>query len=301
MTRRRIACLLLFLTTVKALAQLNELQGLNALQDVSLSDLSQQDDNPLAKVALALHPDDWKHAEGEHFIYHYVRSFVATRAAVEAEFNFRVVAKELEKEEPGSGHKSHIYFFDRPEDWQEFQKAGHLEPWTGGIQSAGSLFLLRDPAHKFSGHTLGHEIAHLIVYRLYGGNIPCWVNEGFAEYVSRNSRASYQRARGYLAKPHSTSLAPEELMPLDRLMELTYPPSEKVEDFYDECERLVRFLARTDHARFLTFFALMSGKETFDNALTHVYAGVFASRSDFNDKFREYASKDYGTTLQDQP
>ena len=301
MNRSAAVLVLLLLSAVTLSAQLDELQGLNALQEIQLSNLSQQDDDPLGKVALALHPDDWKHAEGEHFIYHYVRSFVATRASIEAEFNFRVVTKELEKEQPDDGHKSHIYLFDRPEDWQQFQKAGKLEPWTGGIQSAGSLFLLRDPSYKFSGHTIGHEIAHLIVYRIYGSNIPSWLNEGFAEYVSRNSRASYQRARGYLAKPHSHSLAPEALLPLDQLMGYTYPPSQKVETFYDESERLVRFLAHTDHARFLALFALLSNKETFDNALTRVYAGEFASRSDFNDKFLEYLSKDYGTALQDQP
>ncbi|MEO6871203.1 MAG: hypothetical protein ABI233_03165 [Chthoniobacterales bacterium] len=68
-----------------ASVQLDPLQGLNGLTDVPLIELSQQDENPLGKTALALHPDDWKHAENEHFIYHYVRNFVASRLAVEAE------------------------------------------------------------------------------------------------------------------------------------------------------------------------------------------------------------------------
>jgi hypothetical protein len=300
MPLRLTAWLFLLLASATALAQLDELQGLNGLTDLPLSDLTQQDDNPLGKAALALHPDDWKHAEGEHFIYHYVRRFVASRLAVEAEFNFRVVAKELEKEEPASDRKSHIYIFDRPEDWQEFQKVGGLEQWTGGIQSSGSLFIQRDPSYKFSGHTLGHEVAHLLIYRYYGRNIPTWLNEGFAEFVSRNSRASYQRARGYLAKPHSTSRAPDQLIPLDTLMALPQAPNDKVDTYYDETERLVRFLAHVDHARFLTLLDVMAAKETFDKALLRVYAGIFASRADFEGKFREYASKDYGTTLQDQ-
>jgi hypothetical protein len=300
MPLRLIGWLFLLLASATALAQLGELQGLNGLTDVPLSDLTQQDDNPLGKAALALHPDDWKHAEGEHFIYHYVRRFVASRLAVEAEFNFRVVAKELEKEEPASDRKSHIYIFDRPDDCQEFQKSGGLEQWTGGIQSSGSLFIQRDPSYKFSGHTLGHEIAHLLIYRYHGRNIPTWLNEGFAEFVSRNSRASYQRARGYLAKPHSTSLAPDQLIPLDTLMALPQAPNDKVNTYYDETERLVRFLAHVDHARFLTLLEVMAAKETFDNALLRVYAGIFASRADFEGEFREYASKDYGTTLQDQ-
>ena len=300
MNCRPAVALCLFLTLATARAQLDELQGLNGLTDVPLSDLTQQDDNPLGKAALALHPDDWKHAEGEHFIYHYVRRFVATRISVEAEFNFRVVAKELAREEPASDRKSHIYIFDRPEDWREFQKVGGLEQWTGGIQSSGSLFIQRDPSYKFSGHTLGHEVAHLLIYRYYGRNIPTWLNEGFAEYVSRNSRASYQRARGYLSKPHSSSLGPDEFIPLGQLMILPQAPNGHVDTYYDETERLVRFLAHADHARFLTLLDVMAAKENFDRALTRVYAGIFSSRADFEEKFRDYASKDYGTTLQDQ-
>ena len=297
---RLSALLVLLFSVVPAFGQLDQLSGLNGLQDIELSELSQQDDNPLGKTALALHPEDWKHAEGEYFIYHYVRSFVASRA-VEAEFNFRVVAKELDKEEPASNRKSHLYIFDRPEDWAEFQKVGELERWTGGIHSAGSLFLLRDPSYRFSGHTLGHEIAHLLIYRCYGSSIPCWLNEGFAEYVSRNSRASYQRARGYLAKPHSYSFDPEDVISLAQLMAMTKPPTDRVTDYYDESERLVRFLVRTDKSRFLNLLDALGRKETFDDAFARVYAGTFASRADFEEKFREYASKDFGTTLQDQP
>lgn len=299
MTRCLPMIFFLLLGAVTAFAQLDELTGLNGLQDVPLNALSQQDENPLGAVALALHPEEWKHAEGEHFIYHYVRGFVASRAAVEAEFNFRVVAKELEKEEPASNRKSHIYLFDRPADWVEFQKLGQLEKWTGGIQSQGSLFLLRDPSYKFSGNMLGHEIAHLVVYRCYGAAIPCWLNEGFAEYVSRNSRASYQRARGYLSKPHSYSLAPEEVIPLGQLLAMARPPTAQVDAFYDESERLVRFLVRTGKPRFLRLLDALAARDTFDTAFTRVYAGAFASRADFEEKFRDYVSKDAGPTSPD--
>ena len=292
--------LLLLLATSSASAQLDQLQGLNGLKEIPVTELSQQDENPLGQIALALHPNEWKHAEGEHFIYHYVRSFVASRMAVEAEFNFRVVAKVLEKDVPTNGRKSHIYIFDRMADWQEFQKAGALEPWTGGIQSAGSLFVQRDPAYKFSDHSLGHEIAHLLIYRSYGYRIPSWLNEGFAEYVSRNSHASYQRARNYLAKPHSNSLAPDQVIALNDLTAFAAPPNDRVEVFYDESERLVRFLAQTDKARFLAFLETIAKGDAFAPALRHSYAGVFASAADFEAKFRAYASEDFRTTLPDQ-
>src|ERR1700730_16130640 len=130
-------------------AQINES---SSLPEIEFSQLSQRDPNPLSEKALAIHPEQWKHAETEHFIYHFVHSYVVTPVSVEAEFHYRVVAKELEREQPAGDIKSHIYIFERPEEWHEFQTHGELEPWTGGIQSAGSLFILRNPLYKFSGN-----------------------------------------------------------------------------------------------------------------------------------------------------
>jgi hypothetical protein len=286
-----LVCICILALAGSVFSQLDQLAGLGGLQELDFSALSQQDENPLGRIALELHPDDWKHAEGEHFIYHYVRSFVASRAAVEAEFNFRVVTRELEKTDLVTERKSHLYIFDRPEDWHEFQKAGILEGWTGGIHSASSLFLLRDPSYKFSNNTLGHEIAHLVLYRLYGAHIPCWLNEGFAEYVSRTSLASYQRARGYIMRPYSQSFAPGTMIPLQPLMQLTRPPTQLVETFYNESERLVRFLISSDKARFLTLLDDLARGDSFENAFPRIYAGVFANRNDFEEKFGEYASR----------
>jgi hypothetical protein len=84
-------------------------------------------------------------------------------------------------------------------------------------------------------------------------------------------------------------------------MVMTRPPNQNVETFYDESERLVRFLVRTDKSRFLNLLDALGRKETFDDAFARVYAGTFASRADYEEKFREYASKDFGTTLPDQP
>jgi hypothetical protein len=157
---------------------------LGALPEVEFSQLSQRDPNPLGEKALAIHPDQWKHAETEHFIYHFVHSYVAAPVSVEAEFHYRVVAKELEREQPAGDTKSHIYIFERPEEWQQFQAFGKLEPWTGGIHSQGSLFIQRNPA-KFSSNLLGHEIVHLVMHRFYSSGIPCWLDEGFAQYISK--------------------------------------------------------------------------------------------------------------------
>jgi len=269
------------------------------LPEVEFSQLSQRDPNPLGEKALALHPEQWKHGETEHFIYHFVNGYVVTPISVEAEFHYRVVAKELEREQPAGDTKSHIYIFERPADWQQFQTVGHLEKWTGGIHSQGSLFILRDPSFKFSGNTLGHEIAHLILHRFYSDAIPSWLDEGFAQYVSKGAQASYRRARGYNAKPRSQAIALQNLIPLPVLVVMTQPPNDRVEIFYDESERLVRFLAFTDKPSFLTLLDALARHQPFDSALVRIYFGKFASVAALEEKFRDYAAKDWGTSLQD--
>lgn len=283
------------LSTASAGAQISDT---STLREVEFSQLSERDPNPLGEKALAIRPDQWKHSETDHFVYHFVHSYVATPVAVEAEFHYRVIAKELEREQPSSNPKCHIYIFEQAEDWQQFQSAGQLERWTGGIHSAGSLFIQRNPAYKFANNVLGHEVAHLILHRFYTASIPCWLDEGFAQYVSKNAHASYQRARGYIAKPRSQSIAATELIPLSKLLAITHPPSEQVETFYDESERLVRFLAATDKRSFLTLLDALARHQPFERALSQAYAGKFITVAMLEEKFREYAAKDYGSTMQ---
>jgi hypothetical protein len=283
------------LSAASTLAQVNES---SSLAEVEFSQLSQRDPNPLGEKALAIHPEQWKHAETEHFIYHFVHSYVATPVSVEAEFHYRVIAKELEREQPAGDIKSHIYIFERPEEWQEFQAFGKLEPWSGGIHSAGSLFVQRNPAYKFSNNLLGHEIVHLVLHRFYTGGIPCWLDEGFAQFVSKDAHASYERARGFAARPHSEAIAPQDLIPLAVLAAATHPPSDRVRIFYDESERLVRFLAATDKPSFLSLLDALARHQPLETVLPRLYSGKFASMAILEEKFREYACKDFGTSLQ---
>ncbi len=153
------------MSIAQLLAQDLPITELNSLPEVEFTRLSQRDPNPLGEKALAIHPEQWKHAETDHFIYHFVHGYVVTPISVEAEFHYRVVAKELQRDQPPTDIKSHVYIFERPEEWQQFQVFGKLEPWSGGIHSAGSLFIQRNPTYKFSNNLLGHEIVHLILHR----------------------------------------------------------------------------------------------------------------------------------------
>src|SRR5436853_5636576 len=71
----------------------------SSLREIDFSQLSERDPNPLGEKALSIHPDQWKHSETDHFIYHFEHTFVATPVAVEAEFHYRVINKELEHDE----------------------------------------------------------------------------------------------------------------------------------------------------------------------------------------------------------
>src|SRR5438874_8482106 len=271
----RIVSILLALLSIvpAAIAQ----TGLNSLPEVEFSQLSQRDPNPLGEKALSINPTQWKHGETEHFIYHFAHGYVATPVSVEAEFHYRVIAKELEREQPGGDIKSNIYIFERPEDWQQFQAFGKLEPWSGGIHSAGSLFVQRNPEYKFSNNLLGHEIVHLVLHRFYTDGIPCWLDEGFAQYISKDAHASYQRARGYISKPHSDAIAPQDLIPLNVLTAATHPPSDHVTTFYNESERLVRFLTATDKRSFLCSLDALARHQPFETAFNQSYAGKFGT------------------------
>ena len=262
---------------------------------MEFSRLSQTDPNPLGAQALAINPQDWKHAETEHFIYHFVHGYVATPVSVEAEFHYRVVVKELERDTvaAASDTKSHIYIFERPEDWVAFQGVGKLEPWTGGIHSQGSLFIVRNPAYKFTDNSLGHEITHLVMHRFYPNGIPRWLDEGFAQYVSKNARASYQRARGYIAKPRSRLVASDKVIPLATFVTMDYPTApEAVSSFYAQSERLVRFLVAKDKPSFLTLLDALARHQPFESAVLRFYSGKFFSLASLEEQFRAYATDD---------
>jgi hypothetical protein len=298
MVRNRLARVCLGAALAAATHAHAQINDTSSLREIEFNQLSERDPNPLGEKALAINPEQWKHSETDHFIYHFVHTFVATPVSVEAEFHYRVITKELEREAPAGNPKSHIYIFEQPAEWEQFQAAGVLERWTGGIHSAGSLFIQRNPAYKFSNNLLGHEVAHLILHRFYTAAIPCWLDEGFAQYASKNAHASYQRARGYLSKPNSVAIADRDLIPLRVLLAITHPPAENVVTFYNESERLVRFLATVDKRSFLALLDALARHQPFETALTQNYSGRFVNIADLEGKFREYASKDFGSSLE---
>jgi len=252
--------------------------------------------------ALTIRKADWKHAESAHFVYHFFQSFVAAPVSVEAEFFYSIVAKELGKDTSQWPKKCHIYIFDKAEDWDSFRIAGQLDPWTGGLCAGGELFIPRIAESKWKGDTLGHEVTHLVVFRFFGIGIPLWLNEGFAEYAASRGYASFWRARGYSARPKSQAVNPAKWIPIADLTGLTNYPVDvtQVHTFYNESERVVRYLSSVDKPGFLRLFEAMAQGNRFDVALNRAFPGRFSSLNALDAAAKEYATKDHGTTMQDQ-
>jgi len=290
------ALILLVLSAALASAQTNE------FKEISFSFLSDRNVSALGAKALALRANEWKHAETPHFVYHYFQSFVAAPVSVEAEFFYSVVAKELGRDTAQWERKCHVFIFERAADWSQFQTSGKLDPWTGGLCTGGELFLLREADRKWKGETLGHEVTHLVVYRFLGNGVPLWLNEGFAEYAASRGYSSFWRARGYKANPKAQAVNPERWIAVGQLTAMVDYPSDvtQVSTYYNESERLVRFLSAADRRGFLTFLESMAQGNRFETALMKGFPGKFASTDALDKVAKEYATKEHGTALQDQ-
>ena len=140
----------------------------STLVEKPLAQLTDHAITPLGERALAIRPTEWKHGETANFIFHYFSDAIAKPMAREAEFYYRVISKELERDTKQWERKCHVFIFEDDADWAKFKVAGGLEPWSGGIHAQGELFLPRNPHQKFKGNALAHELTHLIVYRFYG-------------------------------------------------------------------------------------------------------------------------------------
>ena len=256
-------------------------------REVPFRELSSTSLHPFGQTALALNPDGWKHAESANFIYHYFDAAAAKQVAAEAEFYFRVIARDLGREGEAVEKKAQIFILPHKE-WEEFKRGARLDPWTGGMHSANELFITRD-GDRFQGPTLGHEVAHLVVERFFGGHIPLWLNEGYAEYISGVLYAAYYRARGYASKPRFVDMNPEDYLPLEKLTAITtYPASEReVVAYYVESRKLVTFLQQRGKEPFRAFFEAMSKGSFFESAVDGAYGGRFVSRRELEEQFRD--------------
>ena len=270
-------------------------------RETAFQTLSDRNLTALGQAALSIRAKDWKHAESTNFIYHFFNSYIAAPVAVEAEFYYRVIAKDLGKDTAEWQRKSHIFVFETEEDWAAFQQRGALDPWTGGAHAQGSLFIQRDPKLKFKGSTLGHEVTHLVLERFHGSGVPLWLNEGYAEYASSICYAAFNRARGYSARPTSRPVPASMFMPVAQLTGLMSYPQDaaQVAVFYNESERLVRFLSAMDKKGFNAFLEAMAKGNRIEAALNKGFAARFINLEALDQAFKSYATQTNGLSVSD--
>lgn len=262
-----------------------------ALSVVPLEKLSERPNTALSQQAMMV-KKDWQHAETEHFIYHFSDEPTAAAVSVEAEFSYRVIAGELGRDTAKWERKCHVFLFSNEGEWKIFQAVGSLDRWSGGIHSQGALFLYRSPGWMAREQTLPHEISHLVFERFVGAGVPLWLNEGFADYAATRCQAAFYRARGYAAKPRAQAVPEALYLPVAKLIDTAMYPSDeaKVSAFYDESEKLVRFLAGVDKKAFVGFLDAMGKGAKFESALSGNFGSRFTSLDALDREFKPYAT-----------
>ena len=258
-----------------------------AIEAIPFGQLSDRTLGEAGRRALAIVPEQWNHAETEHFVIHFQNTFIATPVALEAEFYFRFITADLDVKPPEGEGKSHLYLFEDAAQWAAFVRDVELEEWTGAVNIGGELFVPRNPKIRFKGHALGHEVSHLLVNRYLGRHLPLWLGEGYAEDVGLRGYIAFNRARGYGARPWSAAL--ENPLPLRELTALqSYPAGGEIGRFYLQSYKLVRFLNPFgQQERFRKLLRECAGGTPFESALSRAYGTRWSSLSDLEEDFQK--------------
>jgi hypothetical protein len=272
--------------------------GADQTQDVPLvekpfNQLSDQFEDEWGRKALAIRPDDWKHAETEHFILHYRRVTEAKKVAREVEFDISFVANALGATKDQYATKSNIFIFEDQDEWAAFVAQTTWPGWVASFTSRGQLFLsVRNTAPgapAFDSRTLAHETTHAVVARLYpGARWPLWLNEGLAEYMGAASVAAMKK-QPIRRHEHTLDFAG---MSLDTLQQMKVYPDDPVQvaELYETSEKLVRYLmTELPRDRFTKFIDAVLEGRSLQDALLHVYPDKIASYDDFLKNYAKFS------------
>ena len=218
------------------------------LVEKKLEQLSEQRLSEDGRKALAIKPENWKHAETDNFIVHYRRATEAQKVVREVEYDLWFVATTLGATRDRYSKKSHVYVFQDEDEWKQFLDiSGNPLKWAASYAHGDELFLNvrgggnSGAGESFDSHTLAHETTHAVVARLFPQKRwPLWLNEGFAEYMGG---ASVAARKGQPGKRFERKLASAE-MPLAALEALDAYPRDpaSIAQLYATSEKLVRFL-----------------------------------------------------------
>jgi hypothetical protein len=240
-----------------------------------------------------MRPDDWKHAETDHFILHYRRMTEARKVAREVEFDLAFVANTLGATKEQYAKKSHIFIFQDQDEWQTFLANAQKPAWIGSFAWQDELYLsVRNTtpgAPPFDSRTLAHETTHAVVARIYpNARWPLWLNEGVAEYMAGAAVAAMKN-QPIQRHEHALNFAS---MPLDTLQQIQVYPEDPIQvaELYETAEKLIRFInTELPRERFTQFLAAVAAGRSLKDALLYVYPDKIASYDDFLKKFDKFS------------
>jgi hypothetical protein len=240
------------------------------------------------KTALGQNPAKWHHGETEHFVIHFHKRIDAQKVARQAEFYYDQVKKDLQVEKDRFDRKSHIFLFERDEEWRQFVAEAKLMEWSAGVAYRSELyFLSRQGSGDFAAGTLAHEMTHCIFYRFVPKRIPMWLNEGFAEFESGNAYAKFKGIGGGNRGSGRRGAAD---FPLEKLLATKEYPKDRqeVHEFYRTSERLVRFLmTKLDRNRFVPLVMKIADGASLESAVLEIHADKFKSFDEFVKRYEK--------------
>jgi hypothetical protein len=238
---------------------------------------------------------DWEHGESDSFVFHFEKGFSPNQLAYAAERFYAGCKEHLNITDDRFERKCHIYVFLSENAWKEFAQNVRVDAWTGGFCTGRELFLPSSVHFKLQGTALPHEMAHLVLYRFIGGDIPLWLNEGFAQFEANRLFRVYLKARNYTMTGVPETIDSKDYIPLkDLTSAIDYPHTpEAAATFYIESERLVNFLFNQHGGiePLLKFARLQSRGYNFESAWNEVYGGRRPDPESFERKFIEFVTK----------
>jgi hypothetical protein len=266
------------------------------LKTVPFEELSERTVSRQGDIALNLKTVKWEHSESDHFIFHTETGFSVSQLAVCAEWSYAGIKRDLGIVQDSFERKCHVYVFLDEQAWRSFVGAGKMEPWTGGWCTGRELFFWSRPNFKFQGTTLPHEMTHLVLHRFVGGDIPLWLNEGFAEFEGIRLYRAYMKLRNYSLNNVRDHLDREQYISLNDLTgAVDYPKTKnEVVAFYVESQRLVNFLyyQHGGTGPLLRFIKLQSEGARFDSAWHEIYSSKYSDQHAFENQFITYLTKE---------
>jgi hypothetical protein len=266
--------------------------GQYRFKTLPLEELSDRNVSRMGDTALNLKDIKWEHGESDHFIFHTETGFLPLQLAVVAEWSYAEIKKDLDISRDLFERKGHIYVFLNEQVWRAFVGNGKLEPWTGGWCTGRELFFQSRPHFRFQGTTLPHEMTHLVMHRFLKGDIPLWLNEGFAEFEGIRLYRTYLRVRNYTLTNIQDRLNRDQYIPLkDLTSAVDYPKTrDEVTAFYVESHMLIGFLCdqHGGMSPLLKFIKLQSEGAQFDSAWQDVYGDKYRDQEAFEKKFIVY-------------